>query len=76
MTATKRTEVEICAHCSGNGEIKQEHCTDYHKSEWSTTWSVCDMCEGSGRIVVKMTVEKRPFKTRSKKRPAKTRSKR
>lgn len=53
-------EIVICPSCNGRGYKTYEECVDYHKREYETIKTVCDICDGSGRLnkIVRTTFEK------------------
>lgn len=44
-------ELKSCDACSGIGMVERSSLSDYHRSEYSTTYETCKQCDGDGRIV-------------------------
>lgn len=49
--------VILCKQCEGKGYTTTQVCLDQHKSEWAMVRNNCGTCDGSGRLLQRITTE-------------------
>jgi len=50
------TEIIICGACNGDGTKQNQEIDDYHRCEYTYWTTVCESCNGSGRLLKTITV--------------------